>query len=220
MSRITAGGRSCQAPGLSRSAGTSASQCGSAKAASSWAMAPRYRDTRVAGYSCDRCTHSTAWRWKAARCGAGRVAGASGAVAGAVAQPARASDSARAAAVSRRPGSGCRSISGSGCGRAIECTGADRVPASSASVVEQRLDRGEAGAGALLLALRVRHRVGAIALQLVRRKLIEEPARLQSQPAPPARCLARIRQPQPLLGPGDAHVEQAPLFVQTALVDA
>src|SRR5690606_20299976 len=92
--------------------------------------------------------------------------------------------------------------------------------AHGGSVVEQRLDRGEPGAGALLLALGVRRRVGPVALEFRGGKFIKEAAGLQPQPAAPLLRLARIRQPQPLLGPGNAHVEQAALLVQAALVNA
>src|SRR3546814_18334668 len=50
--------------------------------------------------------------------------------------------------------------------------------------------------------------------------LVEEAAGCKPQLRSPALRLARVRQPQLFLGAGDADVEQAPLLVQAALVEA
>src|SRR5690349_858110 len=87
-------------------------------------------------------------------------------------------------------------------------------------VPEQLPDRRKASAGALLLAFGVGDRVGAVALQLGGRQFVQEPARRQPQLLAPALDFLRVRQPQRALGAGDADVEQAPLLVQPALLDA
>src|SRR5690606_23816483 len=87
-------------------------------------------------------------------------------------------------------------------------------------IAKQFPDCGEARAGALLLALGVGDRVGAVALQLGGRQFVQEAARRQAQLLAPALRLAGVRQPQRALRTGDADVEQAPFLVQATLLDA
>src|SRR3546814_16340929 len=82
------------------------------------------------------------------------------------------------------------------------------------TLCRSRLDRGEADVGALLLACGIGDRVGAVALQLRNRQLVEEAAGRKPQLRTPALRLARVRQPQLFLGASDADVEQPALFVQ------
>ncbi|KAG1088998.1 hypothetical protein G6F40_013386 [Rhizopus arrhizus] len=86
--------------------------------------------------------------------------------------------------------------------------------------IEQRLDRRQPRTRPLLLARRIRHRVRTIALDLLGRDLLEEPARLQPHVLAELARQFAVAHPQLDLGAGDAHVQQAPLFLQVALVQA
>src|SRR5690606_21543356 len=227
---ITAGFR--PAPALSRSAGTSASQSGRTRAASSSSAAAWWTVSAAAAYSAEACTQSTALRLSSAASpvapaavavsiGAAGAA-ACGASAGVDLQPARQSVAAsRETAriewrMAGRPAAGKPPSLANSVDRQswADCP----VPARSA--FQHRPDRGEADVGAFLPARCVGDRVGAVALQLRGGQFVEEAAGREPQLRAPALRFARVRQPQLLLGAGDADVEQAPLLVQAPFVEA
>src|SRR5690606_7351450 len=88
------------------------------------------------------------------------------------------------------------------------------------SAAQQLADRREARVRPFRLAFGIGDRIRAIALHFGRGQLVEEAARCQPQLFAPALRLARVREPQRLLGPGDADIEQAPLLVEAALLEA
>src|SRR5690606_18103104 len=147
-----------------------------------------------ARYSIERCTQSTALRLSLAGTApatTGCVAGgAPGAASGRLRQPARARAAASSATARGKFGEVCKRMGDTGCERipksirdvlrfdshsrsSCSCdrnARPARSPRSPGRVLafEEGADGGEAVVGALLLALRVGHGVGAVALQLGR----------------------------------------------------